>query len=106
MGCSPKIELERLCIQSPSVSHATVSDKKAVDGRTILVPPKYVLDVWYSRESSDGKCVLSKKHDRIVLGHLGTSLPHPGEWFTESGEFVESVFEQRLLTGLQRVLGE
>lgn len=29
-----------------------------------------------------------------------------GEWFTEEGEFVEDIFEQRLLSGLQKAFGQ
>lgn len=69
-----QIEVEHLRIQSPACGPATVSDKKADDGRPILIPPQYMLEVWYTRTSNGGKSVLAKKHDRIVLGHFGTSF--------------------------------
>ncbi|KAI3623815.1 hypothetical protein GLX27_001945 [Malassezia furfur] len=96
---SNRVEVEYLRIQSPAPGAPRVTNETAADGRPILVPPEYKLEVWYTRKSNGGKSVLATKHDYIVLGHFG-------EWFTETGEFVESVFEQRLLTSLQRVLGE
>lgn len=29
-----------------------------------------------------------------------------GEWFTEEGEFVEKIFEERLVVGLEKVFGQ
>lgn len=94
-----QVEVEHITIQSPAVGRATVADKKGPDGRPMLIPPQYALDVKYERTSNAGKNVLVKKNDRVVLGHFG-------EWFTEDGEFVESVFQQRLYSSLQRIFGE
>lgn len=50
---------------------------------------------------------------RIVTRKCITSYPDidlplstpSGEWFTQEGEFVEDVFEQRLVAALQRAWG-
>lgn len=94
-----QVEVEHITIQSPAVGRATVADKKGPDGRPTLIPPQYALDVKYERTSNAGKNVLVKKNDRVVLGHFG-------EWFTEDGEFVEPIFQQRLYSSLQRIFGE
>lgn len=42
--------------------------------------------------------MLRRVEDRVTLGHLG-------EWFTGEGEFVEAVFEERLVGMLQKAWG-
>jgi len=78
--------------------------KKSQDGRPILQPPTYELLVQYTR-TSQGR-TLAKREGRIPIGHFGAFLPlTKGEWFTEEGEFKESAFRERLVGGLQKLLG-
>ena len=67
-----QVEVEYLRIQSPAPGAPRVTNEKAADGRPILVPLEYKLEVWDSRKSNGGKSVLATKHDYIVLGHFGT----------------------------------
>lgn len=67
-----QVEVEYLRIQSPAPGAPRVTNETAADGRPILVPPEYKLEVWYTRKSNGGKSVLATKHDYIVLGHFGT----------------------------------
>ncbi|KAJ1024116.1 hypothetical protein NDA16_002955 [Ustilago loliicola] len=96
---SNRIETEQLIISSPSLPKATKKNTKAPNGKSILTPPAYTLHFDYTRKTNKGKSLLSKKSDSLPLGHLG-------EWFTEEGEFVEDIFEQRLLSGLQKAFGQ
>ncbi|WFD26497.1 hypothetical protein MNAN1_001480 [Malassezia nana] len=89
-------ETENLQISSPYFNQADLTGKKAPDGRPILKPPSYELLVQYTR-TTQGR-VLAKREGRIPIGHFG-------EWFTEEGEFMESIFRQRLVQGLQKLLG-
>ena len=67
-----QIETERLKVLSCPLPKPTTSDKKADDGRPILVPPAYSVDVQYTRSSNGGKSILARKADKLVLGNLGT----------------------------------
>lgn len=96
---SNRIETEHLTIASPSLPKAVKKGAKAANGKEILTPPAYTLQFQYTRKSNKGKSLLGKKSESLPLGHLG-------EWFTEQGEFVEDIFEQRLLSGLQKAFGQ
>lgn len=67
-----QIETERLKVLSCPLPQPTTSDKKADDGRPILVPPAYSVNVQYARSSNGGKSILARKADKLVLGNLGT----------------------------------
>lgn len=133
---SNRIETEQLVISSPPLPKATKKNAKASNGKPILTPPAYTLHFDYTRKSNKGKSLLSKKSDSLPLGHLGECPDRPdpgraetaplthaalfprfmhlhcrlytliGEWFTEEGEFIEDIFEQRLLSGLQKAFGQ
>lgn len=95
---SSRIETEVLIISSPSLPKPTISATiSASDGSSSskIVPPVYTLGIEYSRRSNAGKSLLGRVQEKITLGHLG-------EWFTEEGEFVEAIFEEKLLNGLSR----
>lgn len=81
-----------------------MTGKKTPDGRPVLKPPSYELLVQYTR-TTQGR-ILAKREGRIPIGHFGKhdSLMK-GEWFTEEGEFMESIFRERLVQGLQKLLG-
>ncbi|CDU24336.1 uncharacterized protein SPSC_03407 [Sporisorium scitamineum] len=96
---SNRIETEHLVISSPPLPKAAKKDAKAANGKPILTPPAYTLQIIYTRKSNKGKSLLANKSESLPLGHLG-------EWFTEEGEFVEPIFEQRLLSGLQKAFGQ
>ncbi|SJX66393.1 uncharacterized protein SRS1_16715 [Sporisorium reilianum f. sp. reilianum] len=96
---SNRIETEHLTISSPPLPKAVKKAAKAADGKPILTPPAYTLQFTYTRKSSKGQSLVAKKSESLTLGHLG-------EWFTEEGEFVESIFEQRLLSGLEKAFGQ
>ncbi|TKY87556.1 hypothetical protein EX895_003570 [Sporisorium graminicola] len=96
---SNRIEAEHLTISSPPLPKAAKKDITAANGKPILTPPAYTLQFVYTRKSNKGKSLLARKSESLPLGHLG-------EWFTEEGEFVESIFEQRLLSGLQKAFGQ
>lgn len=132
---SNRIETEHLTIASPPLPKATKKGSKAPNGNPILTPPAYTLQFEYTRKSNKGKSLLGRKSDSLPLGHLGkhsstftillqdiaafrshtvlallctlVALPsRTGEWFTEEGEFVEDIFEQRLLSGLHKAFGQ
>ncbi|SYW83753.1 uncharacterized protein UBRO2_05309 [Ustilago bromivora] len=132
---SNRIETEQLVISSPSLPKAIKKNAKAPSGKPILTPPAYTLHFHYTRKSNRGKSLLSKKSGSLPLGHLGkhklfllsaatpetythsltNAIPHifessiltfAGEWFTEHGEFAQDIFQQRLLSGLQKALGQ
>lgn len=65
---------EQLRIQSTSPQPPTKSGQRDAVGRPIMCPPKYMLQVEYGRRDATSKAVLSTKRDKVVLGHLGTSL--------------------------------
>ncbi|PKI82311.1 hypothetical protein MVES_003788 [Malassezia vespertilionis] len=94
---SPQNETEWVQIKASSVGPSTLPGKKAADGKPVLIPPTYAVDVKYTR--SIGGRVLGSKDDHVVLGSFG-------EWFRQDGEFVESIFAERLRVGLQKVMGE
>ncbi|PWY97948.1 hypothetical protein BCV70DRAFT_202434 [Testicularia cyperi] len=97
---SNRIETERLSISSPPLPKAVRQTRTdSTSGKTVLTPPTYTLEINYSRKSNQGQSLLGHKKTSLCLGHLG-------EWFTEEGEFVESVFQERLLTALQKVYGQ
>ncbi|SNX87779.1 uncharacterized protein MEPE_06490 [Melanopsichium pennsylvanicum] len=96
---SNRIETEHLIIASPPLPKATKKGAKASNSKPVLTPPAYTLHIKYTRKTNKGKSLLSKKDDSLPLGHLG-------EWFTEEGEFVQGIFEQRLLAGLQKAFGQ
>ncbi|WFD44806.1 hypothetical protein MPSI1_003477 [Malassezia psittaci] len=91
--------IESIKVIAMPAGPATESGQVASDKRPILLPPSYHLELNITRKSKSQGKVLMQKRDHVVLGHFG-------EWFTESGEFVEPVFRQRLLTSVQRVCGE
>ncbi|WFD00746.1 hypothetical protein MYAM1_003498 [Malassezia yamatoensis] len=95
---SPDVKESIKVIAMPT-GPATESGQVAKDNRPELLPPSYHLDLNFTRYSLSQNKVLMQKRDHVVLGHFG-------EWFTESGEFVEPVFRQRLLTSVQRVRGD
>ncbi|PWN24266.1 hypothetical protein BCV69DRAFT_280156 [Microstroma glucosiphilum] len=96
---SKRIETEVLTIASPSLPKPTV--EKTSEGQKWIVPPRYSLQVEYTRRSNGGKSLLRRVKQSVDMGHFG-------EWFTEEGEFVEAIFEQKLISGLERswALGE
>ena len=125
---SNRIETEHLTIASPPLPKASQKGAKATNGKPLLTPPAYTLSFEYTRKSNKSKSLMGRKSDSLPLGHLGksqtifahdklasdasSSLSFPawhalaGEWFTEEGEFVEHIFEQRLLSGLQKAFGQ
>ncbi|KAJ1020268.1 hypothetical protein NDA18_005865 [Ustilago nuda] len=96
---SNRIETEQLLISSPPLPKAIKKNAKAPSGKSILTPPAYTLHFHYTRKCNKGKSLLSKKSGSLPLGHLG-------EWFTEHGEFAQDIFQQRLLSGLQKAFGQ
>ncbi|KAE8269230.1 hypothetical protein A4X09_0g3118 [Tilletia walkeri] len=107
---SPSGPLERLVLSSPPLpkhklfphsSTTSSTDKNPAPaattktkGKGMTVPPEYSL---YAEYFSPGSSV--GKKGKVTLGHFG-------EWITEEGEFVESIFEERLRSGLAKVVGE
>ncbi|UZJ55393.1 hypothetical protein CBS101457_004713 [Exobasidium rhododendri] len=89
-----RIETERLLIASPPLPKAQTSATPSKDGKRWTTPPLYSLDIEYTRKTNGGKSLLRQTKKSITLGHLG-------EWFTEEGEFVESIFEKKLIAGLE-----
>ncbi|PWN47945.1 hypothetical protein IE53DRAFT_389892 [Violaceomyces palustris] len=100
---SKRIETERLSISSPSLPKAVIKPPAggtlAKGEKPTLIPPAYTLKIDYTRKSNNGKSLLGKKKTSITLGHMG-------EWFTEEGEFIESIFEQRLISNLEKAFGQ
>lgn len=79
---------------------ATTAAQPAADGKRWTTPPVYALTIDYTRKSNGGKSLLRETTGKKVdLGHMG-------EWFTEEGEFCEDVFEQRLITSLDKAFGQ
>lgn len=68
---SNRIETEHLTLSSPPLPKAVKKDAKAADGKPILTPPAYTLQLAYTRKSNKGKSVLAKKNESLPLGHLG-----------------------------------
>lgn len=95
---SKRIETESLSIASPTLPKPTLSANTDSEGKRWIIPPTYTLDIEYARRSNGGKSLLRRVEERVTLGHLG-------EWFTEEGEFVEELFEKRLVGALQRAWG-
>ncbi|SHO76592.1 Uncharacterized protein MSYG_0930 [Malassezia sympodialis ATCC 42132] len=91
-----KNETENLRVSSPYFNSAVSTGKKTQDGRPILKPPTYELLVQYTR-TTQGR-TLARREGRIPIGNFG-------EWFTEEGEFKEPIFRERLVEGLQKLLG-
>ena len=83
-----------MVIASPPLPKAQTAATPAADGKRWTTPPVYSLDIDYTRKTNGGKSLLRQAKKKIALGHMG-------EWFTEQGEFVESVFEKRLISGLE-----
>lgn len=93
-------------------------EQKSAEGKPILTPPVYTLHIDYARKSNKGKTLLSQKKDTLTLGHMGKLAKaiargtkygltiSAGEWFTSDGEFVQAIFQQRLLSNLQKVFGQ
>ncbi|EPQ30556.1 uncharacterized protein PFL1_02081 [Pseudozyma flocculosa PF-1] len=96
---SKRIETENLKIVSPALGRSQETEYLSREGKPVLAPPNYSLKIDYTRKSNGGKSLLGSKKDTFVLGHLG-------EWFTEDGEFIESIFEERLISGLQKAFGQ
>ncbi|GAC94290.1 hypothetical protein PHSY_001861 [Pseudozyma hubeiensis SY62] len=96
---SDRTPTEHLTIASPPLPKAIKKDTKTTDGKPILTPPAYSLDITYRRTSTKDSSHAVQKSTPLPLGHLG-------EWFTQEGEFIERVFEQRLLSGLEKVFGQ
>ncbi|CAO1634723.1 unnamed protein product [Parajaminaea phylloscopi] len=95
---SKRIETELLSVSSPSLPKPTQSsDPDASTGKRLIVPPTYTLDIDYTRRSNGGKSLLQRSSGKAQLGSLG-------EWFTADGEFVEAIFERRLLDSLQKII--
>lgn len=94
-----QIETEKLLLSSPPlpkpVTSTTPSPK---DGKKHTTPPIYSLEIDYSRKSNGGKSSIHEYKGKVELGHLG-------EWFTEEGEFIESIFEERLMKSLEKAMG-
>lgn len=96
---SNRIETEALIISSPSLPKATLSaGKDSATGRKWITPPVYTLEIEYARRSNGGKSLLRRSREKTALGHLG-------EWFTQDGEFIEPIFEKRLVEALQKAWG-
>jgi signal peptidase complex subunit 2 len=89
-----QIETERLVIASPPLPKAQTSATPSADGKRWTTPPVYSLQINYTRKTNKGKSLLRQAKKSITLGHMG-------EWFTEEGEFVESIFEKKLIAGLE-----
>lgn len=83
-----------MVIASPPIPKAQTSPTPAADGKRWTTPPVYSLDIDYTRKTNNGKSLLRQARKSIVLGHMG-------EWFTREGEFVESIFEKKLIAGLE-----
>lgn len=66
------------------------------NGKKIITPPVYSLKVDYTRTSNGGKSLIRRAQDTVKVGHFG-------EWFTEEGEFVEELFEERLIGALNEI---
>lgn len=97
-------ETENLRVSSPYFNSAVSTGKKTQDGRPILKPPTYELLVQYTR-TTQGR-TLARREGRIPIGNFGAFLSlTKGEWFTEEGEFKEPIFRERLVEGLQKLLG-
>ncbi|PWN92712.1 hypothetical protein FA10DRAFT_263470 [Acaromyces ingoldii] len=93
-----RIETERLVIASPPLPKPVTAATPSADGKRWTTPPVYSLHVDYTRKSNGGKSLLREAKEKVELGHMG-------EWFTEEGEFVESIFQARLLAGLEKAFG-
>ncbi|PWN34129.1 uncharacterized protein FA14DRAFT_173843 [Meira miltonrushii] len=95
-----RIETERLTIASPALPKPITAKTASADGKKWTTPPVYTLTIDYTRKSNGGKSLLREaKNKKVELGHLG-------EWFTEEGEFCEDIFEQRLISGLEKAFGQ
>lgn len=91
---SNRIETEHLTISSPPLPKAIATTSS--DGKKTLTPPAYSLEVDYTRTSNGGKSLIRRAKETVQLGDFG-------QWFTEEGEFVQELFEQRLIGVLQEV---
>lgn len=88
-------------IRSPHMHKANVSGEKTKEGRDVLVPPMYELDIDYMRLGSDGRTVCARKRGGVIVGNFGTYIIlKQGEWFTQEGEFVRSAFDAHLMSSL------
>lgn len=97
---SKRIETERLVIASPPLPKPVTAAKATADGKRWTTPPVYSLTIDYTRKSNGGKSLLREaRGKKVELGHMG-------EWFTEEGEFCEDVFEQRLISSLDKAFGQ
>ncbi|GAC76261.1 hypothetical protein PANT_20d00026 [Moesziomyces antarcticus T-34] len=96
---SNRIETERIVLESPPLPKATKKAAPSPDAKPLLTPPAYTLHLHYTRKSNKGKSLLGSKNTSLPLGHLG-------EWFTQEGEFVEAIFEHRLLSALLKAIGQ
>ncbi|CAD6896406.1 unnamed protein product, partial [Tilletia laevis] len=98
---SPSAQPEQLILTSPPLpKHKLVPASGTNKTRAFSIPPEYSLEVEYTRPAgSTGNSSGQKKNGKVTVGHFG-------EWVTQEGEFVESVFEEKLRAGLAKVLGE
>ncbi|KAK0557365.1 hypothetical protein OC846_000584 [Tilletia horrida] len=86
---------ERLVLSSsPLARHKLVPKSGSASIKGNSVPPEYVLDAEYS-VSGKGQ----PKKGKVSLGTFA-------DFVTEEGEFVESIFEERLRSGLAKLVGE
>mgnify|MGYP007005471759 FL=1 len=65
-------ELECILIKSPYTHKAVFSDEKTKEGKRVLIPPVYELQVEYMRLGSDNRTVCARKKGCVIVGNFGT----------------------------------
>ena len=79
-----QVEVEYLRIQSPAPGAPRVTNEKAADGRPILVPPEYKLEVWDSPNSA-GVIIDAVRAAKIALDRgIGGPILSASSYFMKS----------------------
>ncbi|KAL9938428.1 hypothetical protein V8E36_003051 [Tilletia maclaganii] len=91
-------QVEKLILTSPQLPRHKTIKRTPSTPQPATIPPEYTLEAEYFAPTSASQQQQPKK-GKVALGHFG-------EWITQEGEFLESVFEERLRAGLAKLLGE
>lgn len=75
MYTPPQIETEVLIIASPALPKPSLSSDVDAEGKKYIVPPRYTLQIEYTRRSNGGKSLLRRAKETVLIGHLGEFFP-------------------------------
>lgn len=78
---SDRVVTERLTIASAPLPKATKNQSKTIDGKPILTPPAYTLQIDYTSKSNKSQSLLAQRKTSLPLGHLGKSRMQSSLWY-------------------------